>query len=296
MLNRRKTDRAETHIAAGSRLIDPDAAEHPPRTPRNADMTRIECGPTTERRVRTALFFMMFAVFAAYFLYDGWIGYPAENFREHLEDLPVELREDAANARIYASVAEDAGERAQTALTKFDAKAQRQALEDTFGGPPSYESAEAIYYFGPVHRVKIGFTKNGKLKSLPVANYAKKTATSIAWQKGLGVGLAVFSLIILLHLIRVFRARLVLDEEGLRLTGKAPIAWEDIRSLESDEFEKKGWVDLVCERGSSKRTVRLDEYHVTDFPAAMAEICSRKGFEDPVAKEKARKQAESPGT
>ncbi len=254
-------------------------------------MTPIESGPTMERRVRTTLFFLMFAVFAGPFLYDGWIGYPGENFREHLEDLPVELRDDAADARIYDSVTEESIEGARAALNKFDAKSQRQALEDELGGPPSYETSEALYYFGPVHRLRVDLRKSGKGRKI-VAAEAQQTTTSIATQKGLGVGLAAFSLIILVHLVRVFRTRLVLSEEGLHYTGRGRIAWDEVHSLKSERFEKKGWLDLMYERDGSEQTLRLDEYHLAGFPAVVAEICSRKGLEDPVALEKARKQAE----
>ncbi len=129
-------------------------------------MTPIESGPTTERRVRTALFFLMFAVFAGWFAKDGWIGYPDQNFREHLEDLPPELRDEAAAAKkVYDSVTKESIEQTRKALNKFDAQAQRKALEDLFDGPPSYETKEALYYFGLVYRVRIDLSKNGKLKS-----------------------------------------------------------------------------------------------------------------------------------
>lgn len=258
-------------------------------------MTRIESGPTTERRVRTTLIFLMFAVFAGWFAKDGWFGYPGENFREHLEALPVELRDDAANARVYDSVNDASVNEAQSALNKFDAKAQRQALEELFGGPPSHEDEEALYYFGPVWRVRADLGKGGKLKKI-VATDTQKSATSIAWQKRLGVGLTAFALIILVHLIRVFRTRLVVDEKGIHLAGRKPVVWDEIRSLKSDRFEKKGWVDLIYERDGEERTLRLDEYHLAAFPAAIAEICSHKGFEDPVALEKARKEAEASAT
>ncbi len=255
-------------------------------------MTPIQSGATTERRVRTTLFFLMFAVFAAWFAKDGWIGYPGENFREHIEALPAELRDDASNARTYDSVTKASVKLADDVRKKFDAKAQRQALEDLFGGPPSYESKQALYYFGPVWRVRVDLSKSGKARKI-IATDTQQTATSIVTQKGLGVGLGLFSLIILVHLIRVFRTGLALDEKGLHYVGQPLITWEDIRSLKHDQFEKKGWVDLIYERNGAEQTLRLDEYHLAAFPAVIAEICSKKGFEDPVALEKARKEAEA---
>ena len=52
----------------------------------------IESGPTGERKVRSSLLFLMVLVFGLWFAYDGWIGYPGENYRENLEQLPSEQR------------------------------------------------------------------------------------------------------------------------------------------------------------------------------------------------------------
>lgn len=258
------------------------------------EITRIESGPTKERIVRSSLMFTLFAVGAVWFAYDGWKGYPDKNFREHIESLPPEDREKAKESAVYPEVSEETLRSAQEAVRKIGLDNQRNALEDLYGGPPSYENDQTLYYYGPYFRVEFPI-KNGSLGEL-VPQATEKRQLDIAVQQWLAVGLAVFSLFVLIHVLRVIFTQLTLDENGLSYRGKGSISWKDMTALEADRFREKGWVDLVFSDNGRERRLRLDEYHLKAFNDVIAAICTQKGFEDPVELEKAEKAAKQQQT
>jgi len=241
---------------------------------------QIESGPSGERKVRTSLLFLMVAVFAVWFAYDGWIGYPQKNREEHLDQLPPEEREKANGVRIYASVTKETLPAARVALKKRTVAGQREALEKLYDGPPSYENEDVWYYFGPTFGVAIPLEK-GKPAKLS-AHRTKKSSTDIIGQKVLAVVLGILSLYLLRLLIRTFRTHLVLSEDGLTYQGDGPIGWDDMKRLDAARFSKKGWVDLIYQSQGDERRLRLDEYHLAKFDDVIDELCKRKGFENPL--------------
>ncbi|MFH1419912.1 MAG: hypothetical protein ABII12_16690 [Planctomycetota bacterium] len=241
---------------------------------------RIESGPTGERKIRTLLMLIMVAAFSIWFAYDGFIGYPAKNFKEHLEQLPTDLREEAAQARIYESVTAGTLEAAEAAAGKLGKQKQKAALEELYGGPPSYETPDMWYYFGPCYRVAV--TLSPSKPPTVMGSASEKTQTSILWQKLLSLVLGAAAALLLLFWLRILRTRLVLDDAGLTYRGRGPIRWDDMKALRTSEFAKKGWVDLVYDDHGTERSLRLDEYHVSKFDAAIDAICSRKAFENPL--------------
>jgi hypothetical protein len=248
---------------------------------------RIESGPTVERRVRTAIPLLMTAVFAVWFAYDGWKGYPRKNFEENLLQLPADERARAQNAPIYPNVSEKLVTPVLLEKTERELKkavgllAKRKVLEGAFGGPPSWESANAWYYFGPTYRVKVTLDEGG----LPVAlagRATEKSDTDLFWQRVLGAALAVGALALLIVMVRVVRTHLVLDDFGLAFRGQRPIRWEDMKALRADEFSRKGWVDLVYADNGAERCLRLDEYHLARFSEVIDAICVKMGFANPL--------------
>jgi hypothetical protein len=246
----------------------------------NEVMMRIDSGPTGERRVRTLLMFIGVTTFAFWFAYDGWIGYPKKNLAEHLEQLPSDERENAAGAVIFEQVTATSLEAAKAALKNRDPAQRRAALETLYGGPPSHKNAEAWYYFGPSFGITMPL-ENGRLERA-IGRKTKKSATDILIQRSLAVGLGIGALALLWSLVRVLQTRLVLDDGGLSYRGRGPIRWEDMKTLDTRRFAKKGWVDLIHDDHGTKRSLRLDEYHLAEFAAVIGEMCRRKGFEDPL--------------
>lgn len=251
----------------------------------------IESGPTKERKVRTTLFVLLCAGMGGWFAYDGWIGYPEKNRQEHIEALPSAERAEAADAKTYPSVTAKSLAGARDALKKIGVASQRKALTDLYGGPPSFADNEAWYYFGPTYRVKV-ILKDGRPRRV-IGESTEKTLSEIRTQQWLAASLGVIAVVLLFVLMRVWRTHLVLDDQGLSFGRSRPIPWEDMKSLETDRFLKKGWLDLVYQENGTDRRIRLDEYHLARFDEVIAAICAQKGFEDPVAAEKTMKQAQA---
>lgn len=250
---------------------------------------RIESGPTRERIVRTALLLILIGGFGAAFFYDGWHGYPKENFEEHLKALPPEQRDDAQDARIYQTVTRESEAAAQAVLNRIGAAEQKKTLEELYGGPPSFESENAWYYFGPAFRIKFELERGEARRFSGQAS--AKSATSIRWQRAIGIVLGLGTVVVLIHLLRVLSTKAILGDDGLRIRRQPSIPWDAMTALEDGMFRKKGWVDLVYELGGGTQRIRLDEYHFARFKEIVARLCERKGFVDPVAAEQAEKQA-----
>lgn len=244
----------------------------------------IQSGPTGERKVRSSLLFLMVLVFGLWFAYDGWIGYPGENYRENLDQLPTEQRETTKDLRVYDSVNVDSSSSANQVIKKFRGQPAtvRSKLEALFGGPPSYETKDAMYYFGPAYRVIIPLDFDSTDDRNVLGRATEKSATDILFQKGLGIGLLIFAAYLFISVMRVRRTRLVLDESGLDYRGAEPITWESMRALDISNFSRKGHVDLVYDIDGTQRRLRLDEYHLEKFDEVIDEICARKGFENPL--------------
>ncbi|HKQ48629.1 MAG TPA: hypothetical protein VJZ71_11210 [Phycisphaerae bacterium] len=244
----------------------------------------IESGPTGERKVRSSLLFLMVLVFGFWFAYDGWIGYPGENYRENLEQLPADRGEANKDIRVYKTVNEESSLAANQLTKKYRGRPEtiRSKLESLFGGPPSFETKDTMYYFGPAYRVTIPLDATRSDDQKVVGRATEKSATDILFQKGLGIGLLIFAAYLLVFVLRVRGTRLVLNEAGLQYCGRGPISWEAMRELDISKFSRKGHVDLVYDDNGSPRRLRLDEYHLEKFDEVIDEICARKGFENPL--------------
>lgn len=255
----------------------------------------ITSGPTKERQIRVGIFFLMCAGMGAYFLYDGYVGYPGQNVREHIDQLDPDLQARAQGARVYSSVTPDRAEAVEIAVNKLDAKQQRGELESVFGGPPSFETAEAWWWFGPVHRCKVTI-RNGRPTGRVDFQAAAKKEYDLLFQKIIGVVLCGLALVSLAWLVRIMLTRAVVDANGLKLRGRAPIPFESMTGLDDVQFRKKGFLDLLYTLNGQPSRVRLDEYHLGRFAEIVAAICERKGFRDPVAEERAEKAARAAGS
>lgn len=258
------------------------------------DFMPIESGPTGERKVRSLLLFLMVLAFGLWFAYDGWVGYPAQNVAEHLDQLPKEHREAAKSARIYNAVIEANLAAAKQIFNQYSKSPEklRAELERLFGGPPSVETKEAFFYFGPTYRVTVPVDSRRNAEGL-VGRAAQKSATDIQWQKGLAVGLILYSVYLLFFVLRVRKTWLVLSSEGLSYRGVGPIGWDAMSALDISNFARKGYVDLLYDDQGTQRKMRLDEYHLEKFDDVIDELCAKKGFENPLPVEEPAPQSSS---
>lgn len=241
----------------------------------------IESGPTRERVIRTTIPLIMVGVFAVWFAYDGWVGYPKRNFVDHLEQLSAEERAQAQNAPIYPKIVEGmlSGEmvsKIQTAIMATGQEAKRKGLEKVLGVPPSWESNGVWYYFGPAYRLRV--SPPDDIDGVKTT----KTTTDILGQKVISVVLSVGTVALLWLIISVLRTHLVLDAQGIVFGKCRPISWDVIKELRADSFDRKGWVDLIYTENGTDRKLRLDDYHLAKFDQIIDAICDKKGFKNPL--------------
>lgn len=244
---------------------------------------RIESGPTGERRVRSTFALLLFAVFALWFGKDGWYTYQQENLEDYVSRLPPEQRAAARSGKRYATVTMDSEPAASEAVESGRPEASRDSLTALYGGPPSHESDDAWYYFGPACLIKV-VLESGR----PAGAEAIKPdhgEWDLLFQKILAGVLGVVAAYLLVIVVRVFRTRLVLDESGLTYNGRGPIAWEQMRRLDTTRYDKKGWLDLCHDGAAGEKRLRLDEYHIARFDDVIDEICARKDFDNPLPDE-----------
>jgi|CXWL01.1.fsa_nt_gi hypothetical protein len=239
---------------------------------------RIESGPTGERKVRTLLMLLMVGVFAVWFAYDGWIGWPGANYKEHLEQIPANLRKNVT-LTISDRVKPGQLDKIKTIVRGFELKKQRTELTKLLGAPP-VETPERWFFFGPCHRIEI-ILEDGRLVKA-VDRDTARSDFSIWLQKALAVGLGVLTLFLIWFVARVRATRLVVDDDGLTINSVGPIPWDQMTALDISRFAKKGCVELVYNEQGAQRRVRLDEYHFDAFDDVIDAICARKGFDNPL--------------
>lgn len=244
---------------------------------------RIESGPTVERRVRSTLALVLFAGFALWFARDGWIAYGNDNIEKYLAVFPPEERDAVRTGPRYDTVTIESAVQAEKALEAGRADAVRKALSELYGGPPTLETDETWYYLGPVGQIRVSL-RQGRPTGVNAVK-PEHSAGSIQMQQLLATALGLLAAVMLIHVIRVFATRLVLDDNGLVYRGGGPIGWDAMKRFDSAKFNKKGWIDLYHTRDGDERPLRLDEYHVARFEDVIDEICVLKGFANPLPEE-----------
>jgi hypothetical protein len=239
---------------------------------------RIESGPTGERKVRTMLMLLMVGVFAVWFAYDGWIGWPGENTKEHLDQLPPEMRKDAKLV-LSDKVVPGKIEQVRDLIKGLDVSRQRKELTEFLGAAP-IETPARWFFFGPTHRIEIG-VEGGRLQKA-VDRDTARSHFSIWLQKALAVGLGVCTFFLIWFVMRVRKTHVVLDDGGLSYNSIGPIAWDDMQALDITQFAPKGYVELIYKEHGAQRRLRLDEYHLALFDDIIDALCAKKGFENPL--------------
>ncbi len=246
----------------------------------------IESGTTTEHRVRLGLFLAMVIVFAAYFGYDGLWGYPGKNLewaRQNIPNLPPEAKSQiqinpkvmmAELARIHATARSSAGMTdAQVRAILGDPSA---VAEHTAGGAGGKDH----WYVGPAACARIQIV-DGKVREVAPLENINKSESDIKMQKMLGAILAVVGLGVAVRFLRINTMRTTLDDSGLTARGRQ-VAWDEMASLDTSDYDRKGWLDVVYRRSGEDQSVRLDSYDIARFDEIVGEICARKGFTNPI--------------
>jgi len=92
------------------------------------------------------------------------------------------------------------------------------------------------------------------------------------WQRRIGYLLALFGVVVTVHLGRVLATRATLSDAGLRVRGTPLIPWEAITDVRADASARSGRVELAYSSGGRTKVLRLDEYVHKALPAIVAAI------------------------
>ncbi len=227
----------------------------------------IESGTTSDRRNRIVIFMIVCFGFSVWFAYDGYVKYPAENLQwaqqqlpqipEGLEVNPKAVLANLQRVKVGTSVAEMEGLLGKPILI--------HEQKHWYIGPAAYGSFQVL---------------GDKVRQMEIKESGEHNESSLRTQKVFFAGMVLVGMITLGHLIRATRLRVILDDTGLTIRGRT-IRWDDMESLDSGDYARKGWVDLVVRTGATPEPVRIDSYLIERFDDIVQAICERKGFTAP---------------
>lgn len=229
---------------------------------------RIESGTTSERRNRGLLFVLMCLAFAGWFAYDGFYAYPKKNVewaRQAMPEKPAELK---ADPRVRRIAIEELARQAKGGLTIDEIKARL--------GEPALVYRDDYWFVGPAAYLRVT-APGGRDARLDAQYPPDRSESHIQGQKWMAAALLGIGLLSLISLLRAMAAKAVLDDQGLHYKGRH-IPWEAMTGLKTDDYARKGWVDLVYTADGATRQLRLDSYLLRHFHPIVQEICTRKGF------------------
>ncbi len=236
---------------------------------------RIESGTTAEHRIRIGIFLGMCVVFALYFAYDGLYGYPKENLKWARQSLPHEQADQAAiNPKVV-----------KANVDQVRPDMPESELEALLGEPAAVSEPNlgsvTQWYVGPAALVELS-VRDGKVSAIRQAKENPvKSESDIYWQKVFAIIVGVVALITGIYFIRINTMRTVLDEQGLSIKGKR-MAWGEITGLDTKDYARKGWLDVLYQREGRQMSRRLDSYHTRRFDEIVNELCARKGIPSPI--------------
>jgi len=223
----------------------------------------IETGPYSHRRNKLLITGVICLALAGWFAYDGWISYPRD------------LQQEIAGR---AELAPGATLIPNPRVTQSLAGKSAAEIERIVGSPPPYRSPGEVRFFGEGGDLSIP-TADNRAKWNPY----RHSPADILMQKVLAGITVVLGAGAMVKFLKVNRSRLVLDDVGLRRSDGWSVAWAQMKALRSDDYEKKGWVDLEYADAAGKtNTWRIDSYHWQEFDAVVNEICRRREFPNPL--------------
>ena len=202
-------------------------------------MEPIHSGTTTERIVRTGLMVVLFGGFAIAYLLDGFGGYARDNAKQYVEKLGLpgdplpEIRPEMTRAR------------ALDLQDKYQGRVPSLAELKVELGEPGLEHGTKVYYFGP-GGVLWRDSQMG-VKQPWGWDDGRHTEMDLRTQQWIAYLLSALALTFIIQFIRVITTRATLSEEGLKLRGHPLIPFPAMLRLHSEQYKRKGWVDLEYE-------------------------------------------------
>jgi hypothetical protein len=237
-------------------------------------MQEIHSGTTNERILRNVAFALFIFVFAAWFLWDGYVGYS----RKNAEALVTSLGLAATLApRINPMLSDD---EAHQFLTEVQ-KGTRVEEVVSWLGEPSIEKVDEAYYLGPGGHLVI-HTARGRVQQASWRN-GLYSDSDLLWQRRFGYLLTLVAVISGIHLIRVLTTKVSLTQAGLHMRGKPPIPFKAMTVLRTGEHKNADVVSIEYDSADGKGVIKLDGYVVKELPAIVSGICEQAGFPPPTS-------------
>ncbi|MCC7290618.1 MAG: hypothetical protein IT449_00990 [Phycisphaerales bacterium] len=225
-------------------------------------------GASTERKLRSVAAALLFAAFAAYFLYDGFVGYPRKNLAALHDTLnPRPVTPPPMNESVHPKLA---GVHAPGAKI--------ESLEAHLG-PPGWTGDGEARWFGPAGSLQAR-VQNGVVSEIA---WIYGPFKDVYLQRWIGFALvAVMSGCVVLF-VRVLLTRAVVDAGGLSIRGHRHIAYDEILSLVTDQWTPDGTIDLEVRHHGKPFLLRLDSYTYGGLPELVVRVCEHKGWAVPPA-------------
>jgi len=253
----------------------------------------LESGPAKAERNWQLLRTVLFLGFAAWFVYDGAVRWPAQNRREAEQQLAAP--EPFGGRLQYADLGEPPTK--QEYQRVVDAKPTKVEQVHELLGKPQYVRTEgagrAVEFFVGQYGYVAVPVDNGRVNAASIVFKPWKRDKSVVRQQYYW---AIVPLIPGLYFLwRTYKAatlRVTIDDEGMVYDGQR-IAFADMVSLR--DYSPKGWIDLYYRVGEREKRLRLDNEKVLRFDEIVDALCKAKGFRNEVreyAEEKARQKAE----
>jgi hypothetical protein len=233
---------------------------------------QIEAKMTPDRRNRLIILVVMCVAFAAWFGYDGFINYPAKNLDWARQFLSGQAKESELepNPDVTVAALKQVRDKIQTdAMTVEELTAQL--------GEPAHRDNRHLYYIGLATFASFEIEGDRVTGVERLEEQTEPSESDIQSQKIFGLILAVGALGVLVHLARVAKERVILDDEGLKIRGNT-ITWDEMESIDASRLNDKGFVTLSFQRDGQPRSVRLDSYALDRFDEMLDAIREKKGF------------------
>ncbi len=252
-------------------------------------MERIVSGTTKERIVRTLILTGWVGVFGGWFLLDGVSGYPKDNLEKAVAEL-VPLPEQTPE--IHPDITKESVERFAETF-KSSRLTQRELIEDRGEAGWTSPRHDELRYFGPGGQMIV--TLAGDLVTGVEFQDGAHTETDLDAQLYLGAVLLAIAAVMMIQTVRVLMTRVELDDSGLKMRGRAVIPFSAMTELDTEDYRRKGYLDVIYKDGDKSGSVRLDDYVHRAFRPIVSTICEKCGFENPIDKKDKEKAAEEAG-
>ncbi len=228
---------------------------------------------------RLGFMFLLLAAFAAWFGYDGWVGYPRKNLEAAQQSFPKSgLPLPAASSAVTEDSAKDfAAAAADKKVTLVDLR--KQWGDPAYLGPAAGEVSNkpVAFFVGTYGWAQVAL--DGETVDKVEWRSGPKVASDIGVQRLLGLALAGGALIPLAMLLVQMTARYTLDDEGLVLPKHGRIPYDRMSGADFKDFDGKGIVRLnYRDAAGAERTAVLDEEQIARFEEIVAALCEKKGW------------------